>query len=141
MLLLWKQFRPSLTPRIVCQLSFTYRVAERVKGRKGHVSERRAGCIFVALLMKKALFSMVPAGILRGILWEDILETQGSTNSGGLRPLASFLKVTGRIVLRQHTLARPVSPGVRRLPQLPEWRRPAGASRGGWRPSASSAAL
>lgn len=93
MLLPWKQFRPSPTHRIVCQLSFTHRVAERVKGRKGHVSERRAGCISGALIMKEALFLIVPVGILRDILWEDILEMQGGTNRRGLRPLGSFLSI------------------------------------------------
>lgn len=59
MLLPWKQFRPSVMHGLVCQLSFTYRVAERVKGKSVHVSASTAcklsgGCTFAALMMKKS---------------------------------------------------------------------------------------
>lgn len=42
MLLPWKQFRPSATHGTVYQLSFTYRLAGRVRRRSVHASESTA---------------------------------------------------------------------------------------------------
>lgn len=85
MLLLWKQFHPSATHGTVYQLSFTYRVAERVKRRSVHASESTACelggvCTFIALMMKKVLLLTLSVVILWDILQGDMLLMQGSTS-------------------------------------------------------------
>lgn len=83
MLLPWKQFRPSATHGTVYQLSFTYRLAGRVRRRSVHASESTAKRAWVASarlpVMKKVLLLTPAVVILREVLQEDVLLMRGST--------------------------------------------------------------
>lgn len=85
MLLPGKQFRPRATHGTVYQLSFTYRVAERVKRRSVLASESTARelggvCTFIAVMMKKVALLTLSVGILWDILQGDNLRRRGSTS-------------------------------------------------------------